>query len=259
MAEQKKTTTRKSTTKKNKEITPDVIEEVKISDEEAPVEVKTETEEKKKTYTAEDIENVLQSEEAQSAIQKMIAQALAQAQAAQQTIPQNVVAIPVKEETVSLLYMGVVAPGSTVHLNDRLGDIQGRAGTRDIPKSEFLQNLTPPVLKRLKDRRLIVLDGLTKDERERYGIEYTEGELLSPQVYHKIFTWDDDKIVEVFTKACKKHKEVITTLVIDAYIAHNKRVTQSLVERLNDASKEADPAGMFTAILKDMARDLASR
>lgn len=258
MAEQKKTTTRKSTAKKSKEITPDVIEEVKTPEEETPVEVKTE-EKKKKTYTAEDIENVLQSEEAQNAIQAMIAKALAQAQAAQQTIPQNVVAIPVKEETVSLLYMGVVAPGSTVHLNDRLGDIQGRAGTRDIPKSEFLQNLTPPVLKRLKDRRLIVLDGLTKDERERYGIEYTEGELLSPQVYHKIFTWDDDKIVEVFTKACKKHKEVITTLVIDAYIAHNKRVTQSLVERLNDASKEADPAGMFTAILKDMARDLASR
>jgi len=241
MAEEVKKTPKKTT--KPKEKKPDTVEEVKTAEE-------------KKTYTADEIESVLNSPEAQTTIQAMVAKLLAQAQTTQTN---NVVAVPIKEETVSLLYMGVVAEGSTVHLNDVLGDIQGRAGTRDIPKREFMQNLTPEVLKRLKDRRLIVLDGLTDDERERYGIQYEEGELLSANVYHKLFSWSDDKIVEVFQKACKKHKDVIATLFIDAYQAHNKHVTQKLVERLNEVSKEADPAGMFTAILKDMARDLASR
>ena len=241
MAEEVKKTTKKTT--KPKEKKPVAAEEVKVAEE-------------KKTYTADEIESVLNSPEAQSTIQAMVAKMLAQAQTAQTN---NVVAVPIKEETVSLLYMGVVAEDSTVHLNDALGDIQGRAGTRDIPKKEFMQNLTPEVLKRLKDRRLIVLDGLTDDERERYGIQYEEGELLSANVYHKLFSWSEDKIVEVFQKACKKHKDVIATLFIDAYQDHNKHVTQRLVERLNEVSKEADPAGMFTAILKDMARDLASR
>lgn len=244
MAEEVKKTTKKTTsTPKSKEKKATTEEKVKAAEE-------------KKTYTAEEIESVLNSPEAQTTLQAMVAKMLAQAQTAQTN---NVVAVPIKEETVSLLYMGVVAEGSTVHLNDVLGDIQGRAGTRDIPKREFMQNLTPEVLKRLKDRRLIVLDGLSDDERERYGIQYEEGELLSANVYHKLFSWSDDKIVEVFQKACKKHKDVIATLFIDAYQAHNKHVTQKLVERLNEVSKEADPAGMFTAILKDMARDLASR
>lgn len=244
MAEEVKKTTKKTTsTPKSKEKKATTEEKVKAAEE-------------KKTYTAEEIENVLNSPEAQTTLQAMVAKMLAQAQTAQTN---TVVAVPIKEETVSLLYMGVVAEGSTVHLNDALGDIQGRAGTRDIPKKEFMQNLTPEVLKRLKDRRLIVLDGLTDDERERYGIQYEEGELLSANVYHKLFSWSEDKIVEVFQKACKKHKDVIATLFIDAYQDHNKHVTQRLVERLNEVSKEADPAGMFTAILKDMARDLASR
>ena len=208
----------------------------------------------KKTFTDDEIAAVLQTEKAQDFMQAMIKKALEE-QKAQQTV----IAAPVAEEMVSLLYMGNVAEGSMVHLNDTLGEIQGRGGLLYIPKRVFLQNLTQPVQRRLKNRRLIVTDGLTDEERERYGVKYEDGELLSQDIYKKLFSYDDDKICEIFDHACRKHKEIIVTLFIDAYQAGHKHVTQSLVERLNEISKKTDPNGMFRAILKDMARVLADR
>ena len=204
-----------------------------------------------KKYTSEDISNVMQTPEAQSIIQAIVAKALEEQK-------KQIVSVPVQEENVSLLYMGAVASDSVVHLNDALGDIQGRAGTRYIPKREFLQNLTASITKRLKDRRLIVISGFTDEERERYGCKYEENELLSPTIYQKLLGMSDDKIAEIFEHACRKHKEIITTLLIDAYQAHDRRITQSLIERLNEISKATDPNGMFRAILKDMARDLSN-
>ena len=40
-------------------------------------------------------------------------------------------------------------------------------------------------------------------------------------------------------------------------MAHDNRINQPLIERLNKASKTVDPKGMFSDILKDMARELS--
>lgn len=202
----------------------------------------------KKELTPDEIAEAMQTSMAQDIIKSIVEKALAE-QA--KTYTQQPVFVPAKEEMVSLLYMGAVTEGVTVSLG-KLGEIQGRGGTRDIPKKEFMQNLTQPVLKRLQDRRLIVLDGFTDDERERYGIVYTDGELLSPDIYQKLLTYDEDKICEIFEKACLRHKALMATLFIDAYIANDKRVTRPLVERLNKISKNTDKDGMFKGILKDM-------
>ena len=200
----------------------------------------------RKTYTEAELNAI---------VNKAVAEAVKTAM--QNVQPQTVYVKDQTDEYVTLLYMGVIAEGSTVHLNDRLGDIQGRGGTRDIPKKEFLQNLTPSVLDRLKDRRLIVLSGLSDDERERYGLKYDDGELLSPDIYYKLLALPEDTICKIFKLACPSHKAIITTLFIDAYMAHDSRVNQPLVQRLNELSKEADKDGMFKAILKDMAKVLA--
>ena len=236
MANTKKTTTAtKTTTKRTAE-----------PKEPKPVEENI----KEKEPSAEEIAAVMKTEAAQAMIAKMIAEAIAKQP------QQNFVAVPVQEEMVTLTYMGVVPEGTTVSLG-KLGDMQGRGGTRDIPKKEFFQNLTDPILRRLKDRRLVVLDGLTDEERERYGVKYTDGELLGANIYQKLFALSDDEICEVFDRACYRHKEIITTMFIDAYQNNDPRVTQSLVERLNVLSKKADPDGMFKGILKDMAANLS--
>ena len=163
---------------------------------------------------------------------------------------------PQKEETVTLLYMGAVADGSSVHLNDRLGDIMGRGGTRTISKTVFFENMTPNVINRLKDRRLIVVDGLTDEEKDRYGVNYADGELVGKDIYYKLLDMDADTVVRIFKNACFRHKQLIAALYGDAYNAHDNRINQPLIEKLQKASKATEKDGMFTAILKDMARVL---
>lgn len=204
----------------------------------------------KKQYSSEEIANVLNTPEAQEAMQKMIAEMLAKQ-------PQPVMQVNYqKEEMVTLLYMGAVAEGSMVTLWEGF-EIQGRGGTRDIPKKEFLQHLSQGVIKRLKDRRLIVVDGLSDDERERYGVKYTDNELASVDIYYKLLSYDEDKIINIFKNVCDSHKTIIASLFKTAYMAHDNRINQPLIERLNKASKTIDPKGMFSDILKDMARELS--
>lgn len=206
----------------------------------------------KKQYSSEEIANVLNTPEAQAAVQKMIAEMLAKQ-------PQPVMQVNYqKEEMVTLLYMGAVAEGSMVTLWEGF-EIQGRGGTRDIPKKEFLQHLSQGVIKRLKDRRLIVVDGLNDDERERYGVKYTDNELASVDIYYKLLSYDEDKIINIFKNVCDSHKTIIASLFKTAYMAHDNRINQPLIERLNKASKTVDANGMFSDILKDMARGLSEQ
>lgn len=204
----------------------------------------------KKEYSTADIQAVLQTPEAQALMQSMVAQMVA----AQK--PTVVQVAPQKEEMVTLLYMGAVAEGSRVNLGEKLGEIMGRGGTRTISKTVFFENMTPGVLNRLKDRRLIVLDGLTDEERERYGVNYKDGELVSKDIYYKLLDLDEDTVVSVFKKACYRHKQLIASLYADAYGMGDNRINQPLIQKLNKASKAIDKDGMFTAILKDMAKAL---
>lgn len=208
--------------------------------------------EKPKKPTAEDIAYALKTPEAQAMMKEMVAQ-MVEAQKKEQPVQ----IVTQKEEMVTLLYMGAVAEGSMVPLNDKLGEIQGRGGTRDIPKREFLQNLTPSVLRRLKDRRLIVIDGLTDDERERYGLNYTDGELVSSKIYYKLLDMNERQVANIFSSACYKHKQLIASLYAEEYNKGNPKINRIQIERLNKLSKSADKDGMFTAILKDMARKMA--
>lgn len=195
-----------------------------------------------KTYSAEELNEI-------------VAKAVAEALAKQQTT--HTTYIRKDDELVSLLYMGACVEGSTVKLWEPNGVIQGRGGILDIPKSEFLQNMNPSVLKRLKDRRLIVVDGLTDSERDRYGVNYSDGELVSRDIYSKLLDYNENKIVEIFGKVCYRHKQLIASLFMDAYNANDNRINQSLIQRLQKASKKVEPKGMFTAILKDMAKALS--
>ena len=236
MAEEKKTTGTKATNAgKAKAETPKAAA------------IPAETAEKKteKTYNASEVEKMIAE-----AVDKAVADAVA-------GIAKQQAAYRPADETVTLLYMGCVAEGSTVPPNEKLGQIQGRGGTRDINKREFLQNLTPNILRRLKDRRLIILDGMTDEERERYGVKYTDGELLGADIYHKLLDMPEEKILAIFDKACYRHKQLIATLFIDAYMARDNRINQYLVQKLNEVSKKTDPEGMFKSILKDMAKGLA--
>lgn len=187
-------------------------------------------------------------------VKKLIAEAVANAMKNIQQ-PQIIVKES-KDQEVTLLYMGCVAEGAKVYLGDNFGYIQGRGGMLTINKRLFLQNMNENVLRRLKDRRLVVIDGLDESERERYDLNYSDGELVSQDIYYKLFSLSEDNVAKIFKMACYRHKQLIATLYYDEYISGGNRVNQQFIQRLNELSKEVEKEGMFKAMLKDMALDL---
>ena len=157
-----------------------------------------------------------------------------------------------KEEYVTLLYIGAIADGTVVSLG-KLGQINKAGSTRDIPKKEFLQGMTFAIEKMLESRALIVVNGLTAEERERYGLDYQEGELLTQDAFYKLLNYSDSEITAIFRKLCEEHRRVVAKMFLSAYFEKgDNRITAEKVKSLNEISKENDKDGMFKPILEDM-------
>lgn len=153
---------------------------------------------------------------------------------------------------VTLLFIGAIARGTTVALG-RLGSINRAGGMITVPKDLFLSSLGLPVVDALlRKRELIVIDGLDDDERERYELDYKDGELLSQKVFFKLFDLPYDEIIKIFKELCDNHKEVVAKMYLTAYFeTHDNRVNIETVEKLNELSKSSKKGGLFKPILDD--------
>ena len=188
---------------------------------------------------------------------KMLMERLAKMQAEIESMKQNggkvVMAKP--EETVELTYIAAVSPNNVLSLGD-YGVLNGVGGFIEVPRKEFGGKfLTPEVRGLLNARRLIVLNGLTEDERKRYGVDYKDGELLDMQMFDRLLDMPLDRLKEIFTKLCPEHRQVVATRFISAYQKCDNRISREKVEPLNDLSKvpgKAEDKGMFYPILAGM-------
>lgn len=188
---------------------------------------------------------------------KMLMERLAKMQAEIESMKQNggkvVMAKP--EETVELTYISAVSPNNVLSLGD-YGVLNGVGGYIEVPRKEFGGKfLTPEVRGLLNARRLIVLNGLTEDERKRYSVDYKEGELLDMQMFDRLLDMPLDRLKEIFTKLCPEHRQVVATRFISAYQKGDNRISREKVEPLNDLSKvpgKAEDKGMFYPILAGM-------
>lgn len=188
----------------------------------------------------------------QGELDAIVADAVKQALAAYDEAHRNDKAVYSKEEYVTLLYIGAIADGTVVSLG-KLGQINKAGSTRDIPKKEFLQGMTYSIEKMLESRALIVVNGLTAEERERYGLDYKEGELLTQDAFYKLLNYSDSEITAIFRKLCEEHRRVVAKMFLSAYFEKgDNRITAEKVKSLNDISKENDKDGMFKPILEDM-------
>lgn len=109
---------------------------------------------------------------------------------------------------VTLLFLGGIAPGTTVTL-DGMGRIPRDGNTLTVTKRDFFQNLGAQTDLLLRKRKLIVTDGLTDEERERYGVLYKENELLSAAVYQKLPDYDTERLSGIYEKLCPEHRELV--------------------------------------------------
>ena len=108
-------------------------------------------------------------------------------------------------------------------------------------------------MKLLKKRKFIVLDGLTKDQREQYGVDYRKGEvLLNEGLFSWFFTAPVNEAKAVFADLCPEHRELVAARFLEAFEEGDNRLTRDRIEALNIISKKdyADGKGAFTPILE---------
>lgn len=161
-----------------------------------------------------------------------------------------------EDDTVTLLFIGAIAKDTVVSLG-KIGQINRGGGTLDVPKKEFLQNINGAVERMLLNRKLIVVNGLTDEERERYGVKYTEGELLTQHTYYKLLDIDGDRLTALFAALCDSHKVTVAKMYANAYFElHDNRVNRDNVLALAKLAKGTAADGMFNAIIDDYAAKL---
>ncbi|MBQ0125479.1 MAG: hypothetical protein KBS59_04040 [Clostridiales bacterium] len=212
---------------------------------------------KPKAETAEkaevkETEKVLEKTYSQEELDKTVAAAVEAALAKYQQNSAPVIQVA-KDDYVTVLFIGAMARGTSVALG-RLGQINRAGGTLDIPKKDFLQGLGIPVVDALlAKRQLIVVDGLTEEERDRFNLKYTEGELLSQKAFHKLFDYSKEEIGKIFEKLCPEHKRIVAKMYLTEYFENkSNKVTPDIVKELNRLSKTVEKQGLFTPILIDM-------
>lgn len=203
---------------------------------------KSTTKKTEKTYTESQVDEL---------VKKAVKQALEENKA------QTIVQVS-KEEYVTVLLITAIADDTSVSVGE-IGKINRAGNTLDIEKKTFLQCMGNPVVDTLlRKRKLIVVNGLTDEERERFGLLYEEGELLTQKAYFKLLDFKRDEIVGIFEKLCEEHKRVVAKMYMTAYFdKQDNRVNLETVRDLNRISKSVEKDGLFKTIIDDIGAKLS--
>ena len=205
-----------------------------------------------KAYTQADVDRMMAE-----IAQKAVADALANQQ------PQ-IIQVKTDAEKVVMRFQAEVADDclTTFGENGLYARITGKTGTLIVPKAEFSSRFMDERVKWMLDNRwLIVLSGLDEDEREMYGVNYMDGEVLDQKAFTKLLDLGE-KLVDLYPKLCRSNKEMIAKRILVAYHSGDKRVTCDLISQLHAISKSEDSTaypesderskGLFHTIRKAM-------
>lgn len=181
------------------------------------------------------------------------------AQLEQKSQPQ-VIQISGDEEQVHFLWQAEVANDNVVTFGDRgmYGSIVGKTGSFYVPKRDLSRMLDERTRYFLDKRWLLVISGLTQEEREALGVDYTSGEVLDKGYFDKLVELGDE-IFSLYPALCPSHRRIVAQRYWDAYQKGDGAVTRERVSRLNELSRVAgSEKGEFIRILEDMnAREVS--
>lgn len=160
----------------------------------------------------------------------------------------QVVTIAGEVEKVFFLWQAPVADDNVVTFgeNGLFGRITGKTGTFYVPKSDLSRIMDAPTRHYLDLRWLIVLSGLTEEEKEAYGVNYKPGEILDKGAFSKL-TEIGDEILKIFPNLCESHKEIVAKLYREAYVGGKKPKRETVLALSKMSKSEA-----FKSILEDM-------
>lgn len=230
-----------------------------------------EAKEKERAEQAEAEKEKIRQEATEAAKDKEIAelkQMIAEMKQQQASQPQTqVVQVMADVEKVTMLWQAEVADDNVAvfGVNGMYGQVTGKTGTVIVPKSEWSRFYTETNRWFLDHRWLIVLSGMTDEEKELYHCDYKDGEILDRGAFQKIVEMKDG-ILDIFPQLCPSHQKMVATRFNDEWNAGKlTEEDRTLVVKLNDMTKSNDksiPAsdprrkGMFWPIIEAMnARD----
>lgn len=198
-----------------------------------------------KLYTEEEVAEI-----ARQAAESAVAEAM-------KNMPQGmtqIVQYGADAQKVQFLWMAEVADDNTVQFGDggMYGSIVGKTGSFYVPKNDLSRILTSMNRKFLEDRWLIVVNGLTDEERETLGVDYKEGEVLDRKAFAKMVELGD-KLLELYPALCEGHKQMVAQRYADAFAAGSPYVTRERAVKLNDLSRrKGHERGDFIHIIEEM-------
>ena len=174
-------------------------------------------------------------DEVKSLIAKAVADALAQAQT-------NVVQISTDKPLVKMLFIDDCADDNVLGfgINSKFGTITGPIGYINVPKDEWLGEFRDNLVQTLlRERKLIVLDGLTDEELVMHGLDYKPGEVLDEKMFRNLLDHMDE-LPEIFKKLCPSVRSVVCARLQTAYDAGDPRIlnNRDIIVKLNKISKK---------------------
>lgn len=167
----------------------------------------------------------------------------------------QVIQVAADTERVYFLWQAEVADYNLVTFGPggMYGSITGKTGTFSVPKNEMSRILDDRTRRFIQKRWLIVLDGLTDDEREAMGVAYTDGEIMDKKVFTRMVDLSKDEICEVYEKLCESHKEMVGRRYYEAWQAMNPAVTREKVIALRNITRDMGLGiKAFQTILQEM-------
>lgn len=197
-------------------------------------------------YTAEQVQQMMKEAAAAA-----VAEALKNIP--QQTTPQ-IVQVSTSAEQVHFLWMAPVADDNVVQFGDggMYGNIVGKTGSFYVPKPDLSRILTEMNRRFMAQRWLLVVSGLTDEEREALGVDYKSGEVLDKRAFAKLVELGDE-LLDIYPALCEGHKVMAAQMYADAYRRGSRYVTRERTVKLNALSKrEGHEKGDFIAIIEDM-------
>lgn len=152
----------------------------------------------------------------------------------------QVIQVAPDTERVHFLWQAEVADYNLVTFGPggMYGSITGKTGTFSVPKNELSRILDDRTRRMIARRWLIVLDGLTDEERESLGVDYKEGEILDRKVFARMVNLPKDEICEIYSKLCDSHKEMVARRYYEEYQNRNEAVTREKVIALRDMTRD---------------------
>lgn len=167
----------------------------------------------------------------------------------------QVIQVAQDTERVHFLWQAEVADYNLVTFGPggMYGSITGKTGTFSVPKNDMSRILDDRTRRFLARRWLIVLSGLTDEEREALGVAYKDGEVLDRKVFQKMVDMPKDAICEVYGKLCQSNREIVGRRFYEAWQSRNSNVTRDKVIALRDIARESgDGVKAFQTILQEM-------